>query len=281
MCFLSSKTEEEKCFDIVTTCDDLTGKCTNIVCNNDVEQDEQGEQLEQPRCKEVFWLECEIREKDGEEVEVCVEGEEVIPPYQSILPYGVIITFQILAFIFELHVILIYATPMFALVMSFILLDYIIDWLWWLIFGFYCEVCAYVFIWIFNIIFLPFTLIGWTYRLQIESIGFLFDGWMLFFNGEGCYLRWGRYCWLARRMVDRYDWTYMDLVAFSANPQNMLNDFVPESFDAPGMQGLSLETFFGKVGAMRRNMMRYSVSPSNGLASFAKDFIIDTLPFVF
>ena len=173
--------------------------------------------------------------RESDKREICVEGEEIVPPYQSILPYGVILTFQILAFIFELHVILIYTTPMFALVMSFILIDYLIDWLWWLIFGFYCEVCAYVFIWIFNIIFLPLTLIGWTYRLQIESIGFLFDGWMLFINGESCYLRWGRYCWLARRLVDRYDWTYMDLVAFSSNPQNMLNDLVPESLDAPGM----------------------------------------------
>jgi len=166
--------------------------------------------------------------------------------YESILPYGLILFFQIFAFLFELQTILLYATPMFALVMSFILLDYLIDWLWWLIFGFYCEVCAYVFIWIFNIIFLPLTLIGWIYRLHIETIGFLFDGWMLFINGEGCYLRWGRYCWLARRLPERTDWTYMDLVAFTSSPQNIANDLVPEAYDAPGTgeTGLDMELFF-------------------------------------
>ena len=81
------------------------------------------------------------------------------------------------------------------LLFSVALVDYILDWVFWLLFGWYCEFCAGIFIWIINIAHLPFTIWGWINRILLESFGAIIDGWMLFFNWSGCVWFIGAHCW--------------------------------------------------------------------------------------
>lgn len=58
----------------------------------------------------------------------------------------------------------------------------------------------------------PLHLHFWYQRLQLELVGFIFDGWTLILGGDGCFLRWGQDCWFARKIRDRGHLEYMDLV---------------------------------------------------------------------
>jgi hypothetical protein len=46
----------------------------------------------------------------------------------------------------------------------------------------------------------------------------VFDFWLLFFNGDGCFLRWGNNCWIARTIPERDHMTYMDNTALFKKP---------------------------------------------------------------
>ena len=63
--------------------------------------------------------------------------------------------------IFEFHVIFLFILPWWAVGMGLILADLAWDWLWYLIFGFFCKPCTYVFVWIFNIATLPLHVAFW------------------------------------------------------------------------------------------------------------------------
>ena len=75
-----------------------------------------------------------------------------------------------------------------------------LDWTLTLLFnysiGLVCAPCAGVFIWIINIVMLPFWVLGWIFRFMLETIGLLADGWLLIFNFSGCYMFIGRHCGL-------------------------------------------------------------------------------------
>lgn len=172
-------------------------KCTTPCENGTSYINEFGEEVFDFRCADPFYQE---------------KIDNMIHPTA---PPALRIVFQIIALIMELHVVVIAMLPWYLILLAYMLLDWILDWFWYGIFFAWCLPCAWVFIWLFNIIFLPFTVWGYVNRFQLELIGFVFDFWLLFFNGDGCFLRWGNYCWFARRIPERDDMSYMDLVAFN------------------------------------------------------------------
>ena len=88
----------------------------------------------------------------------------------------------------------------------YILVDYGFDLFVRLFLGTVCKPCAWLAIWSFKLPTFPIILFGWFFRIMIETMGLMVDGWMLFFGGSGCYLRWGHDCWFARRFKDRSYW---------------------------------------------------------------------------
>jgi len=113
---------------------------------------------------------------------------------------------------FEFHVVFLAIFPWWGLGIALIFVDLIWDWLWFLIFGFFCKPCTYVFVWIINIALLPLHVIYYYQRLQLELVGFAVDFWTLFFGGDGCFLRWGQDCWFAKRIYERDNMSYLDMV---------------------------------------------------------------------
>lgn len=128
-----------------------------------------------------------------------------------ILPTWAVVIVQVLETLWELNVVLIVTLPWWAILATIALVDWIIDWIWIGLFVWWCKTCAVIFIWIFNIAFLPFHIFGWLQRFRLETFGLLVDGWMLFFRGSGCYINWGRHCWFKRRLKDRNYRTIWDI----------------------------------------------------------------------
>jgi len=117
-----------------------------------------------------------------------------------------------------MHVVFLAFLPWYAILLVYMLLDFLLDWIWYGLFFWWCLPCAWIFIWLFNIVFIPFTVWGYVQRLQMELVGFVFDFWLLFFNGDGCFLRWGNNCWVARKIPQRDNISYMDSIAFHSAP---------------------------------------------------------------
>jgi len=147
-----------------------------------------------------------------------------IDPYYAILiedryepnaPPALRIVFQIVGAFFELHIVTMAIAPWYVLLLVYMLMDFIIDWIWYAIFFAYCLPCAWTFIWIFNVVFIPFATWGMIFRGQLELIGFLFDWWLLIFRGDGCIMRWGNNCWMARRIPQRDHMTWTDVTALN------------------------------------------------------------------
>jgi len=172
---------------------------------------------------------CDPETSSCEEICICPENEKgKIPRWcdecpnpdllNDTLPRWLRIIAQLMGAFMEFHVVFIAILPWWAVGIAIILVDLLLDGLWWLIFGFFCKPCAYVFIWIFNIALLPLHVMFWYQRLHLELIGFIMDFWTLFFGGDGCFLRWGQDCWFAKKLKDRNHVTYMDLVWLTARP---------------------------------------------------------------
>ena len=182
-------------------------------------------------CPEV----CDPEEdSECEEVCICPENEKgKIPKWCDLcpnpkrvddtLPRWLRIVAQIMGALFEFHVVFLAILPWWSLGIGLILADLIFDYFWYLIFFAFCKPCAYVFVWIFNIATIPLHVPYWYQRLQLELIGFIFDGWTLFFGGDGCFLRWGQDCWFAKRMKDRNHLSYTDLVWLAVTQNSAMN----------------------------------------------------------
>ena len=111
------------------------------------------------------------------------------------LSLWIVVPVQILAAFVEWHVVLIMTLPWQVILFTISLVDYLLDWVFFLLFGWYCSFCAGIFIWIINIAHLPFTIWGWINRIFLETFGAIIDAWMLLFNWSGCYLFIGSHCW--------------------------------------------------------------------------------------
>jgi len=106
-----------------------------------------------------------------------------------------------------------------VIVWGYIVVDFMWDTFVRLFIGSICKPCAWLFIWAFKLPTFPFIIFGWMLRLMTETIGAMVSGWMLFFGGSGCYLRWGYDCWFTKRFHERRYWEIADLpIWFRANP---------------------------------------------------------------
>lgn len=154
---------------------------------------------------DLYWLEvdCDIFTKTTPKKASKKKG--------IILPTWLVVIVQVLETLWELNVIFIVTLPWWAILATVALVDWIIDWIWMGLFVWWCRTCAAIFIWIFNIAFLPFHIGGWLQRFRLETYGLLVDGWMLFFRGSGCYISWGRHCWFKRKLKDRNFRTIWDI----------------------------------------------------------------------
>ena len=127
------------------------------------------------------------------------------------LPTAIVFPVMVAASVWKAMAIsLVLIAPQF-LVWIYILIDFIYDIMIRLFIGTICKPCAWLMIWAFKLPTFPFVLIGWIMRIITETIGAMVSGWMLFFGGSGCYLRWGHDCWFAKRFKDRRYWEIMDV----------------------------------------------------------------------
>lgn len=143
----------------------------------------------------LVWKEvpCDVWDNpDGESREEvpAPSGEE---ESGGLLPWPVAYFVMFLSWLFEMHVVMIVTLPWWSILFFFALVDYALDLVFWLLFGWYCSFCAGVFVWIVNIVHLPITILGWIQRIFMETFGLIVDGWLLFL-GNGCYLFFGGDC---------------------------------------------------------------------------------------
>ena len=99
-------------------------------------------------------------DSEGESTEFC----DLCPDPDLVndtLPKWLRLVAQILAAVFEFHVVFLAILPWWGMGIAIILGDFIWDWLWYGIFFKFCKVCAYVFIWILNVPMLMFHLPYW------------------------------------------------------------------------------------------------------------------------
>ena len=164
----------------------------------------------EPFCSiQLSWekVDCDIYDKKKDSVKKKDDEPWTLPWYVS---YPV----MFLSGVWKFHVIFAVTLPWWLLLATVAALDWIIDWPIWLLFGWWCVPCAGVFIWLINIAMLPFHILAWLQRFRLETYGLMIDGWLLFFNFSGCYLRFGRQCFWDRSIGNRDVWTVMDMPLF-------------------------------------------------------------------
>ena len=135
----------------------------------------------------LYWLEVQC--------DVYTAKNGGVAEEDNTLPYWIVIITQIFAVMWEFNIVSIVTFPWWALLLVLAIVDWILDWVWIGLFAWWCEPCAITFIWIINIIMIPFHVGGWLQRFRLETFGLIVDGWMLFFGGSGCYLGFGEHCW--------------------------------------------------------------------------------------
>lgn len=179
-------------------------------CDPEIQSDE----CPQPCDPEKYWCEvpCDCPpDEDGKIPKYCDKcpnpnrEDDTLPRYLRLC-------FQIVSMIFEFHVVFLAILPWWGMGIALILADLIYDWLWYGIFFAWCKPCAWVFIWLLNIPMLVLHLPYYYQRVQLELVGFIFDGWTLFVGGDGCFARWGQDCWFAKRIKEKDNMTWTDLV---------------------------------------------------------------------
>ena len=160
----------------------------------------------------------------------------------------------------------------------YILIDFAYDTVVRLFIGTICKPCAWLAIWAFKLPTIPFVIFGWAFRLMIESMGFMVSGWMLFFGGSGCFMRWGHNCWFAKRFKHRHYWEIMDLAWFIRNPSDYFVkdpsisfvDAIHEFFYVPKIEDFDTEVA-NLVGQRRRDAMLDSCPLNRKTIANAKD----------
>ena len=155
----------------------------------------------------LLWerVDCKIyinRAKEEEQAGLEEEEEK-----KGLLPIWVVIPVQVLSGIWKALAIAIVFLPWWLILATIAAVDWVVDWVFLVLFGLFCVPCAGFFIWILNIALLPFTIWGWILRIFLETFGLVIDGWLLLFKGNGCYLGFGHNCWIKpswslRRVLD-------------------------------------------------------------------------------
>ena len=139
------------------------------------------------------------------------------------LPKWVVIPVFVLSSIWKLMVIFEFGLPVQLFFWVYSLISYLWDGMWYLIFGYWCRPCGYVFVWLWNGPTFPIFFLGWLWRLTIGVFGFMVDGWMLIFGGSGCFMRWGYDCW-NKRLSERKYWEVGQLAFWTRDTTPSIKD---------------------------------------------------------
>lgn len=195
----------------------------------------------------------------------------------GLLPSSIVFPVQLASSIWKLLVVSLVGQALQIMIWLYILVDYVLDLVIRLFLGSICKPCAWIAIWSFKLPTFPIIILGWFFRIMIESMGFLIDGWMLFFGGSGCFLRWGHDCRFARRFKDRSYYQIADLTFWMRNPSDMFVKDPTQSFSE------SMHSFFGvpkfedfntelskRIGEQRRQQLFDSCPVNKGTISAAK-----------
>lgn len=132
------------------------------------------------------------------------------------LPWIIVLPFSLAGMIWKFGLISTVFLPQWSILATFALVDWIVDWVFLLTLGLFCKPCAGLFIWIINLVYIPFMIWGWLQRLILEVFAFPIKGWLVFL-GNGCFLRFGAECWMegVYRLKDRTLRTYFDVPWFT------------------------------------------------------------------
>lgn len=95
----------------------------------------------------------------------------------------------------------------------------------------FMKLFAWIAIWAFKLPTFPVIIFGWAWTILTETMVFPVSGWMIFFGGSGCYLRWGHNCHFpnGKRFKDRSYWEIADLAWLIKNPAAALD--LPPSYN--------------------------------------------------
>jgi len=148
----------------------------------------------------------------------------------GLLPAAIVFPMMVASSIWKLGVISLVGTAWELIIVTYIIIDFIMDLFIRLFLGTFCKPCAWLAIWTFKLPTFPIIIFGWAFRIMIETMGLMVDGWMLFFGGSGCYLRWGHDCWFAKRFKDRSYYQIADLTIWMRNPTNFFVQDATASF---------------------------------------------------
>ena len=152
--------------------------------------------------------------------------------------------------------------------------------------GTICKPCAWLAIWAFKLPTFPIVLFGWGFRILTETMGAMVSGWMLFFGGSGCHLRWGHNCWFAKRLKDRSYWEIADLPIWLANPSDFFvkdpelsfSESIHKFFMVPQIEDFDTEVA-RLIGQNRRQKLFDSCPINKNTVTSVKDASAQALDF--
>ena len=113
---------------------------------------------------------------------------------KGLLPPAIVFIVQILSSVWKGLALTLVGFPFQILIWSFTVLDIAWSNFFRIVLGTWCKPCAWVLVWLFKVATFPLLVLGWSFRIFLAVVGFAVDGWMLFFGGSGCFLRWGYDC---------------------------------------------------------------------------------------
>ncbi len=139
----------------------------------------------------------------------------------GLLPPAIVLVVQMASSVWKLLVLSLVGFPIQLLLWVFSVLDIAWGQLFRVLLGSFCKPCAWIAIWVFKGATFPILLFGWMFRIFTGVVGFMVDGWMLFFGGSGCFLRWGHDC-SVKRMKERRYWEIGHLPFWLRDPTVLL-----------------------------------------------------------
>jgi len=191
---------------------------------------------------------------------------------------AIVFPVMVAASVWKAMVISLVGTAWQMIIWAYIAIDFAFDTVVRLFIGTICKPCAWLAIWAFKLPTFPLVIFGWIFRIMTETMGALVSGWMLFFGGSGCYLRWGHNCWFAKRFKDRSYWQIADLTVwlrnpsdfFVKNPEMSFSDSVHAFFAVPKFEDFDTE-MSKLIGIQRRQQLADSCPLNRKTIAAAKD----------
>ena len=154
-------------------------------------------------------------------------GDEV--EQKGLLPPAVVLIVQILSSVWKSLALTLVGLPIQIVLWAFTLADITWSNLFRVLLGTWCKPCAWVVVWLFKVATFPLLVLGWVFRIFLAIVGFTIDGWMLFFGGSGCFLRWGYDC-TAKKYSEREYWQMGTLPFWLRDPSTLLPSIPQGSF---------------------------------------------------